>query len=333
MSEATQTTNGGDDRGGRWLATWREAVAASTKAVVLMNLETTEFVGMSEAGAALFGRTAEELIGVSFLEVADLPVEAATTMALAKDGRLDGTRSRRRFSRPDGTLVDTQVSGWAIRSAAEPVLGVWVADDPASPEARMAPAETWVTSPPAATWDAGEMKAAIALDDRWRIAFVPDDAAALFGWRGADLVDTPIVELTHPDDVSTLLLAFAQATTDPDATAPLRLRDGEGQWQAVWTLVVAEDKEGTPRFSLRVRDRGERTTTWPKGLPPLTRRESDVLARLLDGQRVATMAREMFLSQRTIRNHLSAIFRKAEVHSQNDLIELLRRPRPNSDAR
>ena len=52
------------------------------------------------------------------------------------------------------------------------------------------------------------------------------------------------------------------------------------------------------------------------------------MSRLLRGQRVATMAKEMFLSPTTIRNHLTAVFRKAGVHSQHELIELLGRPRP-----
>jgi PAS domain S-box-containing protein len=333
MSEATEHTGGGDGAG-RWLAAWQEAVRASTKAIVLMDLDTGHMMALSDGGAALFGRPAEELEGVSYVEVADLPAEAAAAMEMARDGRVDGTRSRRRFGRPDGTHVDAQVTGWAIRSGAGPVLGVWVAEDPASPDARLAPAEKRVMSPPTPTmWSPSDVPAAIALDERWRVASVPNAAAALLGWRSEDLVAKPMVELTHPDDISRLLLAFAQATTDPDSTTPLRLRHAHGGWQSVWAMVMAEDAKGFPWFSLRLRDGGERTATWSTDLPALTRRERDVLARLLDGQRVATMAREMYLSQRTIRNHLSAVFRKAGVHSQNELIELLRRPRPNNYVR
>jgi DNA-binding CsgD family transcriptional regulator len=56
----------------------------------------------------------------------------------------------------------------------------------------------------------------------------------------------------------------------------------------------------------------------------LTKRERDVLARLMTGSRVATIAAEMFISPVTVRNHLQAIFKKTGVSSQAALIELVR---------
>jgi len=70
-------------------------------------------------------------------------------------------------------------------------------------------------------------------------------------------------------------------------------------------------------------------------LPDLTRipevnelstRQLEVLTRLLDGQRVPTIAAEMFVSPSTIRNHLAAIYRKLGVHSQAELLAYVRRP-------
>jgi DNA-binding CsgD family transcriptional regulator len=69
-------------------------------------------------------------------------------------------------------------------------------------------------------------------------------------------------------------------------------------------------------------------------LPDLTRlpemnelsaRQLEVLTRLLDGQRVSTIAAEMFVSPSTIRNHLAAIYRKFGVHSQAELLAYVRR--------
>jgi DNA-binding CsgD family transcriptional regulator/PAS domain-containing protein len=68
-------------------------------------------------------------------------------------------------------------------------------------------------------------------------------------------------------------------------------------------------------------------------LPDLTRlpevnelstRQLEVLTRLLDGQRVSTIAAEMFVSPSTIRNHLAAIYRKFGVHSQAELLAFVR---------
>jgi DNA-binding CsgD family transcriptional regulator len=56
----------------------------------------------------------------------------------------------------------------------------------------------------------------------------------------------------------------------------------------------------------------------------LTKREKDVLQLLLDGRRVSSIARTLYLSPQTVRNHLKAIFRKLGAHSQAELLDNLR---------
>ena len=58
-------------------------------------------------------------------------------------------------------------------------------------------------------------------------------------------------------------------------------------------------------------------------LSDLSAQQRLIISRLLWGQRVPQIAREMSLSQSTIRNHLSVVFRKLGVHSQGELIERL----------
>jgi DNA-binding NarL/FixJ family response regulator len=59
------------------------------------------------------------------------------------------------------------------------------------------------------------------------------------------------------------------------------------------------------------------------GLDQLTSRELEVVTRLVQGDRVPTIARSLFLSQSTIRNHLSAAFAKLGVADQQQLVHLL----------
>lgn len=54
----------------------------------------------------------------------------------------------------------------------------------------------------------------------------------------------------------------------------------------------------------------------------LSAREREVLALLLAGRRVSTTARELYLSEHTVRNHLKRIYRKLGVHSLGELREL-----------
>jgi len=62
----------------------------------------------------------------------------------------------------------------------------------------------------------------------------------------------------------------------------------------------------------------------------LTSREWEVLSRLLRGQRVPAIASALFVSSSTIRNNLSQIFKKFDVHSQSELLDLLNGPAPTA---
>jgi DNA-binding CsgD family transcriptional regulator len=59
-------------------------------------------------------------------------------------------------------------------------------------------------------------------------------------------------------------------------------------------------------------------------LGDLTPRQWDIVTRLLRGERVPVIAKELYLSPSTVRNYLSALYRKLGVHSQAELIELVR---------
>ena len=60
------------------------------------------------------------------------------------------------------------------------------------------------------------------------------------------------------------------------------------------------------------------------GVERLTTRELDVVARVLVGDRVPAIATAMYVSQSTVRNHLSSAFRKLGVRTQQQLIQLFR---------
>jgi PAS domain S-box-containing protein len=60
------------------------------------------------------------------------------------------------------------------------------------------------------------------------------------------------------------------------------------------------------------------------GLSRLSEREFEVVRMLLLGDRVPVIARNLYVSQSTVRNHLSSVFRKLRVRSQQELIVLLR---------
>jgi DNA-binding NarL/FixJ family response regulator len=65
----------------------------------------------------------------------------------------------------------------------------------------------------------------------------------------------------------------------------------------------------------------------------LSNRQREILIRLLNAQRVSVIAAELYVSPSTVRNHLTTIFRKFGVHSQGELVAVLRRRPPQVSAR
>ena len=59
-------------------------------------------------------------------------------------------------------------------------------------------------------------------------------------------------------------------------------------------------------------------------LSRLSARERSIVSRLMAGDRAPAIAEALQLSQSTVRNHLSAVFAKLGVRSQQELIDLLR---------
>jgi DNA-binding NarL/FixJ family response regulator len=166
--------------------------------------------------------------------------------------------------------------------------------------------------------------------DRWQVTHTEATAADGLGSEVAE--GTAIAELTHPSDASVLLLTLAGATIASRATAYLRWRLSEGAWRAVVLAVtmVAEDDgpafdvtaaRGLAGFSPEALDRAALPAV--RGLPT---RQREIVSRLARGQRVRQIAGELYLSESTVRNHLVAIFRKTGVHSQHELLTLLRQP-------
>ncbi len=356
MTEISESS----ERRARWVGLWREAVTASDLAMGLTDVSTARFVELSPRAADLLGTTPDEGSGLNYLDVAERPLEAAETFRLAREGVLDGIRARRRYQRTDGTRAEIESSGWVIRSPAGPALLLWVAHEVPSESDHTTVAGEVVTASPSTAAAAGPDGARFTLDDHWRISAVGTNAGLVLGRPPAELLAASIIELTHIADRGALLLAFARATTASNVSVRVRLRHGDNAWRSSDAALTVLDSDGTSPFDLVVpvddadvsasrgvaRSRLEaellriadelrigrmvsRTGQLPDpvrfpALSRLTRRESEVLARLMDGDRVPSIAADLFVSQSTVRHHLSSIFSKLGVHSQAELIRYLR---------
>jgi PAS domain S-box-containing protein len=338
---------------------WERAVAASGSAVALVDLSNASFLAVSAPAADLLGTTVERAVGLSYLDIVDAPNLAREAMRLARDGVLDGTQTRRRLRRPDGSSVDVRATGWIVRSDAGPDLGLWMAFETGAADytdgAEEIVAPSFRTQPRAVL--EGDR---LTVDADWRITHIRASAGSLLGRPADELHGTSFIELIHPFDSAVFLFAMARATTDRSARAVIRLRHYDGTWQPVLiapmvlrgngvtplaVVLASEERNEAPVVHQTVDEIPDQlryiadhiesarvlaglkeasAALGMKPLPDLTPRQWEIVSRLLRGERVTTIAAAMFVSRSTVRNHLSAVFAKVGVHSQEELLALYR---------
>jgi DNA-binding CsgD family transcriptional regulator len=215
------------------------------------------------------------------------------------------------------------------------------------------------SSSDAIEWSIGDRSLALGavatLDDRWRVRELIGEDEHLREVLGDGVALTAV---TDPRDMVRLLFAFAGATTKIDASARVRLLSaaesvpveidvtqvGERSWNLGLARVQRSEVndhfasqrvralEGSlQRIALEVRGMGvvggsaaTVDVLRVPGVSELPERQREVIVRLARGERVGTIAARMYLSPNTVRNHLSAVFKKFGVHSQQDLLVLLR---------
>jgi len=200
------------------------------------------------------------------------------------------------------------------------------------------------------------------VDEAWRVDRVSQDVAALLGITSDQCAGRPVLGMIHPSDAPGFLAAGEHARRGERAVRlSLRLSPGTQDWTAV-TGVIATISPSVPPALAFALIRGDGGADAPPGssremqleahmqriaeelraagliprlerlpvltdipqLGELTSREWAVLTRLLEGQRASAIAADLFVSRSTVRNHLSSIYAKLGVHSQVDLIRLMR---------
>ncbi len=188
-----------------------------------------------------------------------------------------------------------------------------------------------------------------------RIVAASPAARDLLSPGGEELVGRPA---SFSDDTPTgaLDLLVAGRLRGYETVRPLRLSDGSTSRLPVWVRAIGEATP--PRHALVVtmahgrpagtaacplpedfnavagttdvysvgssRDFAGLTDAGLPGLSELSSRELEIVTMLLAGDRVPAIARKLFIAQSTVRNHLSSVFGKLNVGSQQELIDSLR---------
>ncbi len=305
---------------------------------LIVELPSERIVAVSQAARDLFAADGEDLIGLNLESLtADAPTDA---LDLLVAGRLNGYELTRQVRLNDGSVVPLQT--W-VRTIGEDVpprhaLYVFVTERRAV-ESLGSPLSE-------------DFNALIGtLDVSLRIDRVRSDVDTISAGAPPELVGQSIFEIVHPDDLAGLMWALAQSTSTGKGVAlHVHINRATGKKQLcqmlllptapfpsfAFSLVSAERVEtslesdfeapfgvrGTDVFGAS-RDLASLSEAQVPGISELSSRELDVLTRLLAGHRVPAIAGALFISQSTVRNHLSSIFKKLRVDSQQELINLL----------
>lgn len=325
---------------------WRQAVRRASAAVGVLELPSTRLIELSPAARDLIG--AGHTIGLEVISAHERSGAAAVTRA-ATSGAIDGTEvRRRRWRRRDGSVVEVTVRSRAIRLESGATFGLFVARDLSGSRPDPIGPLGLPTGGPADS----DVSGVVILDDQWRVQRLSGDLHSLGAVFGAG---AEISQVVDPDDIGRLLFAFAGATTQVDTATRLRLLTGGSG--LVTDLEVARLRRGSWRLTLRVvretasalgsrsawemasdlrRLAGElqsagqaidsaagRDVLSVAAVRALPDRQREIVVRLARGERVGSIASHMYLSASTVRNHLSAVFRRFGVHSQQELLSVL----------
>ncbi len=194
-------------------------------------------------------------------------------------------------------------------------------------------------------------------DESLLIDRISSDVEALLGYRASDVLGRSMLSLVTETSVADLLGSLAHAAaTGAGVTLNLVACSKQGDpvlLEAVlWPMrppprcgfallpgAYAESASGTAAdvenwMSRFASDSGavslsRHLATAPRegeliGLSQLTTRELEIVSRLVSGDRVPAIAKALFLSPSTVRNHLHSIYQKLGIHTQQELIHAFR---------
>jgi DNA-binding NarL/FixJ family response regulator len=321
---------------------WSVVATGLRVAAVVISLDDMMIRAVTVAGRRLIGRPSHDIVGHHISQYIDTPDRAGMVGALA------ALRA--------GAIVfyRAHLGGLAAGGEVNPLIA-WVhALDVAGQRVALAAWERSNDLPSLAHGDLVGRAVAVALVDAFGATKAATVELPIDGLTTDDLLGSQLV----PADDLDPLVSFSVPGSQREAisiTYAAEITTGTGRivtLDALSTalagstdrLVLLIRPTPTPRelaleghlrrIAIEIEASGilARSASTPEvalarlaGASMLTARQREVLRRLVAGQRVRTIAVELFVSQSTVRNHLSAIFEHFGVHSQAELLERMSR--------
>jgi DNA-binding CsgD family transcriptional regulator/PAS domain-containing protein len=333
-------------------AEFERALGTCDFAVLVWELPDGVVALANDAASTLFDTPLSDLLGAKNVDLLGPRDAVENSFAALSSRAVESLRAERHIPTPDGF---TPVQVWSRVVEMDRALAAVALYIPTGELGRPGrdPSAPWRDLAPIAigTADAG-----------WRIDAMSSDIRDIIGTAASDCIGVTLLDLVHPDDAAHLLDHRTTNRPVPRSHCFVRFRHRDGRWTDVCVLFAPLTQDNPQRVAfallglpqrpagatadrvaeleLRLRHIGTEVraagvldelegTPAPSDHPQLselTGRQWEILNRLIRGERVRTIAHELFISQSTVRNHLASIYARFEVHSQAELLEILRRP-------
>lgn len=335
------------------------AAVSPSLPLLVISLPDRRVRAANRAAADFFGISRQELSSRTLNTVIDPSESEMIGQALSAlgSGAIDSYRAHRTFETAHGPVMGVvwvrSIPRTSGGMALALVLPAEESDDPAS----SSPSDRDSAGRATVDLAAGTMNRA------GRIATLSTADSGMFGDHvDGSITSRSLASHVHPEDREPLQAALEQIATDHgDVILPIRVDHALHTWVAIECHLFAtgDDATGEPvgfvlselssqppavsaariaqleqhigRIAAEVRAAGmamgstsHASAPRPVDLGALTPRQRDIVVRLMEGARVSTIAAALYISPSTVRNHLSSVYRTAHVHSQAELIELLR---------
>jgi len=329
---------------------FERALQACDFAVVVWELPDGVVWMANDHAASLFGVSLVELPGTTLTALIDSSDSVASAFDALGSGAVEVVSAERRL-RARHAVVPVRAWSRAVElDGTRAVVSLYIpiteirriGREPTSPWSDLAPLAIGTT------------------DLDWNIDAVSADIRAIIGIDPLHAAGHSLLDFVHPDDVWKLVERGDDGRGTPRSHCYVRLRHRDGFFvdvcvlvtlpsdarpeRAAFTLIVVPHAAGhgshhrVAELELRLRHiaaevRAARVLDDLEVQPAirdhpqlrdLTSRQWEVLSRLVRGDRVPTIAHGLYVSQSTVRNHLATIYAKFDVHSQAELLNLLR---------
>ena len=325
-----------------------DVVQTSARPVLVLSLPHERILLATRSAAELLAPGGSDLRGHRLTEYTR-PADPDSAELMVK-GHLNGLQLRRSLLRDPNLEVELWFRSVAERDGEMPVLAMLSIHESGT------------------RWAASELEPSVptiigSVDRQLAVDRVSEDVEQFLGYPPEELLGRSLLGLISADDLAGLLFGVAQATASQNGVS-LAVKLVRPDHIRVRCQLVLLPLSPTPSFAFAIQPAQEfvsdrrsandfqellrrfgqgihsaaaakELTAYRAGLrpalPELTSREMQIVSRLLAGDRVPAISQQLYLAQSTVRNHLSAVFAKLGVKSQQELIVLLRRVQTRRD--